>query len=49
MDAKEEAERARLKAEKEAKIAYVREHGHRMLDEPGDWQVKKAPREEKDV
>ena len=40
MDAKE-------KAEREAKIAYVREHGHRMLDEPGDWEVKKAPREEK--
>ena len=37
MDAKE-------KAEREAKIAYVREHGHRMLDEPGDWEVKKAPR-----
>jgi len=39
MDAKE-------KAEREAKIAYVREHGHRMLDEPGDWEVKKAPRRE---
>lgn len=35
-------------AKRQAKIREVREHGHRMLDEPGDWEVEKAPGRKKE-
>lgn len=40
MDADEE--------KRQAKIKEVREQGHRMLDEPGDWEVEKAPRRKRE-
>lgn len=44
----EESDYKRHLEEEEVKKEQVRRHGHRMLDEPGDWEVTKAPRKESD-